>query len=217
MTKGQRIRQAAWRRARNRVLARAYTTSVPWVFTPHPRHQHSYTKSEIMLALATDVVFSGADVANEHKRKGKAARVRILNLRSKYLAPLRAKIRRELGNNLQRWPGNERMIWAGHRVLTCNIFVGDALYCAGTDLVIGWTGLYPGPVQIYNGGMRTKLAKIKSLSDIRPGDVFASRRHCGLVDGAGVHGGKFKCLDSYNPIRSKMISARPYRFFRVTG
>ena len=210
----QKIHREAVRRYNNRQINNAYSTRLQWVFSPNPNYWNSFTKSEVLAALSGETIFSSADAANKRRRSRKWAGLGSLDLAVQ--PGLAASIRRELGANLERWPGSERMIYMGFtRLLTCNLYVFDTLYGVGLDCLYRPTGIYPGPLMIYKGSLGYRFRRISSGS-IKAGDVFASRKHTGFVDRDGVADGMFECRDSYSPMRQRFkLKAKDYRFYQV--
>lgn len=157
---GNLIVSEARSRMANPHIRKAYSTRIPWFFSPNNGLAGWTSKNDIMEAVRLS------------KRVGNA---------TKWMKGQMFKLMPDLGKELGNFPEGEGVVWWGS-VWTCNVFVFDVLYKAGLHPPLNRVAHYYLPVNIYNrsGDLRNYFLNI-GAENIQPGDVFATKGHTEIV------------------------------------
>jgi len=157
---GDLIVSEARSRMANSYIRRAYSSRIPWFFSPNNGLAGWASKNDIM------------EAARLRRRVGNATR---------WMKSSMVRRMPGLGRELENFPSGEGVVWWGW-VYTCNVFVFDVLYQAGLNPPLLGNAHYYNPIRIFNrsGALRSYFSDI-SAENIQPGDVFATRGHTEIV------------------------------------
>lgn len=145
-------------RMNNPTVRKAYSSTIPWFFTPNP-DLRGFTTEEAALSS-----WKGSVMCNELPDLGCTF---------------------DTKKKLTEWtnyPTGEGSVWWGEGVFTCNVFVYDVLYNVGHPAPLGSNQHYFDPEGTYNseGALETYFEDVQP-DQIQPGDVFATTGHMEIV------------------------------------
>ena len=169
---GDFIVSQAENRMRNRFIRRAYSSEIPWFFSPNGRLALWASRDDILEAARRRGSVGGAEPWMKRRM-----------VRRKDGIPA-------LGRELENFPSGEGVVWWGkgkkrkqaRPVWTCNVFVFDVLHQAGLNPPLRSNNHYFTPVEIFNraGSLRSYFSKVKA-KNMQKGDVFATHVHTAVV------------------------------------
>ncbi len=151
-------------RKSNPLIRRAYSSEVPWFFSPNKGLAGWTSKDDIL------------ESARTRHRVGNAAA---------WMKTSMVRAMPDLGSDLEHFPSGEGVVWWGSGVYTCNVFVFDVLYSVGLNPPLMGNAHYYDPIRLYNlsGDMGSYFSDL-SVENIQPGDVFATTGHMEIITSA---------------------------------